>query len=124
MQTVLCYNLIIINVFITVRMGVFKGIKRSLSKIKVNKKYLIATIIFLVFVLVLDSDNLLKRFSLLSEKQELEGQIKAYDEKIIENNRKLKELRTSKENLEKFAREEYYMKNSNEDVYLIEEQED
>ncbi len=98
-----------------------KQVREGLSKRKGYKKYLIAALIFIIFILILDSDNLIKRFSLIGEKHELEEQIETYDRKIIENNRKLKELQTSKENLEKFAREEYYMKNDNEDIYLIEE---
>ncbi len=97
--------------------------KKSLLKKIVSNKYFIAGFIFLIIVVLIDSNNLLKRFSLLKEKSEVEQQIQQYDEKIEDNNRKLKELQTSKENLEKFAREEYYMKKPNEDVYLIEERE-
>ena len=37
------------------------------------------------------------------------------------NGKKLKDLHTDKEGLERFAREEYFMKRSNEDVFIIEE---
>ncbi len=96
---------------------------RKFSKKILYNKFVIATVIFLFIIFFLDSNNLLDRFALMSERQELKDQIKNYDREIIENNRKLKELQTNTENLEKFAREEYYMKNKNEDVYLIEEQE-
>jgi len=39
--------------------------------------------------------------------------------KIEEDKRKLKELKTDDENLEKFAREQYRMKKADEDLYII-----
>ncbi|MCS2919424.1 septum formation initiator family protein [Parabacteroides merdae] len=35
------------------------------------------------------------------------------------NSKKLNDLHTDKEGLERFAREEYFMKKPNEDVYII-----
>jgi len=42
-----------------------------------------------------------------------------YQNKIEEDNRKMKELLSNKDNLEKFAREQYLMKNKNEDIFVI-----
>lgn len=45
---------------------------------------------------------------------------KEYYQKTIEDdNRKIQELLSNRDNLEKFAREQYLMKNSNEDIYII-----
>ena len=49
----------------------------------------------------------------------LEREIKAYREEIKINSEKLNNLRTDKEGLERFAREEYLMKRENEDIYII-----
>ena len=49
----------------------------------------------------------------------LEKEIKFYRDEIEINRQKLNELRTDKEGLERFAREEYFMKRENEDVYII-----
>ena len=38
---------------------------------------------------------------------------------LIVNSKKLNDLHTDKEGLERFAREEYFMKRSNEDVFII-----
>jgi len=43
-----------------------------------------------------------------------------YEEKITEDRAKLEELKSNPENLEKFAREQYLMKNDNEDIFIIE----
>jgi cell division protein FtsB len=49
----------------------------------------------------------------------MEKQREYYIEKIKTDSRKLKELRTDRENLEKFAREQYYMKRDNEDIFIV-----
>ena len=90
----------------------------SYSKILKNK-YLIALVIFLLIVLFIDDNNFIERFSLINEKSELKTQVEFYEHKIKESNRKLEELKTDSSSLEKFAREEYFMKKENEDIYII-----
>jgi cell division protein FtsB len=47
-----------------------------------------------------------------------------YLDKIDQDSTRLHQLKTNEENLEEFAREEYYMKKENEDIYIIVEEED
>ena len=49
----------------------------------------------------------------------MKKQIDFYRKKTEENKVKLYELRSNKENLEKFARENYFMKKENEEVFII-----
>ena len=49
----------------------------------------------------------------------LEKEKDYYQKKIEEDNRKIKELLRSPDNLEKFAREQYLMKKDNEDIFVI-----
>jgi cell division protein FtsB len=42
-----------------------------------------------------------------------------YEKKIKEDTQQLKELKTNRENLEKFAREQYLMKKDNEDIFVF-----
>lgn len=51
----------------------------------------------------------------------LENEKEYYQKKIESDNKKLKELKTNDENLEKFAREQYLMKKSDEDIFIVEE---
>jgi cell division protein FtsB len=87
----------------------------------VKNKYLIAFLIFLLIVFFIDDNNLLKRFSLFQDRAVLQKEISEYDVKIKENNKKFNALETDKENLERFAREEYLMKKEGEDIYIIED---
>jgi len=87
----------------------------------VKYKYLIAFIVFLLIISFIDDNNLLKRFSLLQERAGLQKEISQYDIKIQDNNEKFNALETDKDNLERFAREEYLMKRDGEDIYIIED---
>ena len=97
--------------------------KLELKNIYKNK-YFIAIVIFILIILFFDDNNLIKRLSLGNEKQELESQIEFYEEEIKESNRKYLELKNDEKNLEKFAREEYFMKKKDEDIYIIVEKDD
>lgn len=51
--------------------------------------------------------------------QELKHEREYYIGQIEKNKTEMKELFTNNKNLEKFAREKYYMKRSNEDVFVF-----
>ena len=89
-----------------------------------KNEYLIAAVIFLLIILFFDDNNLIKRFALSNEKQNLKSQIDFYENEINESNRKYLELKNDEKHLEKFAREEYFMKKNDEDIYIIVEKKD
>ncbi len=82
-------------------------------------KYVLASLIFLVWMLFLDSNNLIQRFRTMRNIHKLEEQKAYYEERIKEDREKLNELRSDDEKLEKFAREQYLMKRQNEDVFVV-----
>jgi len=47
---------------------------------------------------------------------------KYYLEQIEKDSLQIHELKSNNKNLEKFAREKYFMKKDNEDIFLIEEE--
>ena len=89
-----------------------------------KNKYFLAFVIFLFIILFFDDNNLLERFKLIGEKAELNAQIEYYEQEIEESKRKYIELKTDSKNLEKFAREEYFMKKDKEEIYILVEEED
>lgn len=89
---------------------------KYLSKINV---YWLVTIVFVVLICTAGDSNIYKRYTYDQEIRRLEKEIDIYKKEIDTNTQKLKDLETDKEGLERFAREEYYMKNSNEDVFII-----
>jgi len=54
--------------------------------------------------------------------QELQEQKIDYKKRINSDRQKLEDLKSGKENLEKFAREQYYMSKPDEDVFKVEEE--
>ena len=83
-------------------------IQELLIKILTNSfnKYLIVTIGFVVWILFFDENNLMKHRRNIAELQQLEEQVDLYKHKIEADKKKLYELQTNDENLEKFAREQ------------------
>ena len=86
-----------------------------------KNKYVIAILFFLVWILFFDQNNLIDRVSAVRKYKQIENEKKYYIDKIKSDTKKLEELRTDRENLEKFAREQYLMKRENEDVFIITE---
>jgi cell division protein DivIC len=84
-----------------------------------RNKYVLTIIIFVVWVTLLDSNNLISRFKEMSELHKLKIDREYYIKKIEDDKQKLHELKTDNHNLEKFAREQYHMKKADEDLYLI-----
>ncbi|MFM7430022.1 MAG: FtsB family cell division protein [Flammeovirgaceae bacterium] len=84
--------------------------------------YWVAGLIFLVWMLFLDSNDLISRFKLGSKLRTLEKEKQYYQAKIKEVEEDRKELMTNKELLEKFAREKYLMKKETEDIFIIQEE--
>ncbi len=99
-------------------------IKRdSLIMRGIRNKYLMAVLVFLVWLLVFDNNSLIDRVRYLNTLHDMEEEKQYYLERIEEDSRRLRELKTDRENLEKFAREQYFMKKENEDVFVIVEEE-
>jgi cell division protein FtsB len=76
-------------------------------------------VIFAVWLLFFDNNNLIERYRDIAALKQLKRDREYFTNRIEEDTRKLNELKTSNENLEKFAREEYLMKKENEDIFII-----
>jgi cell division protein DivIC len=83
--------------------------------------YAVAGFCFLMWMIFLDSNDLISRFKMGSKLRSLEIEKEYYQEKISEVERDKQELTTNKELLEKFAREKYLMKKPTEDIFIIQE---
>ena len=81
--------------------------------------YWLVTIVFFALTFVMCDSSLYKRYTYDEKIRSLEKEIKHYQKEIEINSKKLNDLHTDKEGLERFAREEYFMKKPNEDVYII-----
>jgi cell division protein FtsB len=85
----------------------------------IRNKFLLTAVIFFAWIFIFDRNNLIDRYKYNKELKKLELEKEYYLERISEDSKKLNELKTSDENLEKFAREQYLMKKPDEDIFLI-----
>lgn len=83
--------------------------------------YFITGTVFLVWMLLLDSNDLISRIKLSAKLNSLENEKEYYEEKIQEVTKDRDELLGSRETLEKFAREKYLMKKETEEIFVITE---
>lgn len=84
--------------------------------------YIVTFVVFLAWMLLLDSNNLVARYQLGSKLDALEDEKVYYEEKIKEVRKDRSELFGDRESIEKFAREKYLMKKETEDIYVIVEE--
>ncbi|HOU01879.1 MAG TPA: hypothetical protein PK719_05900 [Bacteroidales bacterium] len=94
---------------------------RYIDKIPVifRNKYFLTVLAFLIWIILMDSNNLLSRIREVRELRKLKSDKEYYTNKIEEDQSKLKELKTDNHNLEKFAREQYRMKKPDEDLFIV-----
>lgn len=101
-------------------MLLLQKIGTKLRRIFVNK-YVVVLTLFTVFVAFFDEHSLIHRFQSHQRINKMEEELKFYEKEIKATKQKKIELQSSDENLEKFAREHYYMRRKNEDIFIIKE---
>lgn len=84
--------------------------------------YAVTGFSFLVWMIFLDSNDLISRFKLGIKLRNLNKEKEYYQQKIAEVQKDREELMTNRELLEKFAREKYLMKKETEDIFIIEQE--
>jgi cell division protein DivIC len=100
-------------------MNQLKKIARYLLS-KFSKIQLLIIIALIICCFIISDSNVFARLGYDSEIRDLNNQIEYYRNKTVEDKRKLNELRSDKDNIEKFARENYLMKKENEEIFIIE----
>jgi len=91
---------------------------RKLSRVNT---YVVVVAFFLFITFIVGDSNLYKRYTYDEKIRRLEREIRHYKKEIETDRRKLEDIRTNREGLERYAREEFYMKRANEDVFIIED---
>lgn len=84
-----------------------------------SNKYVFVLLIFGFWMFFLDSNSWFVHQELNDEIEKLEQNTHYYESEIVKDKETIAKLNDSFE-LEKFARETYYMKRENEDIFIIE----
>jgi cell division protein FtsB len=85
----------------------------------VKNKFILTILIFIIWLLFVDHNNLIDRAQELRRLRQLESDKTYYIERIDKDSKRLEQLKTNNKNLEKFAREQYLMKKDDEDIFVI-----
>ncbi len=85
----------------------------------IKNKYIIATVVFIVFMIFGDKNNVVEQYNLRKQYNKVKTEHDYYIEQIAKAKKDYNELFSNDRNLEKFAREKYLMKRDNEDVFVI-----
>jgi cell division protein FtsB len=97
----------------------FKEIKKKKWFGILTNMYVLVLTVFLVWMVFFDTNSLLIHLELKREIDKLEKQQEFLREEIA-NDKKIIEKLSDPEELEKFAREQYFLKKKDEEIYLIE----
>lgn len=92
------------------------GIKSLIYKSWYNK-YLLSMLLFLVWIAFFDKNNLVNQYKLSDKLERLETDKQMYEDKL---STALEEKEDLENNKERYAREKYFVKKDNEEVFIIE----
>ncbi|MBE6341416.1 MAG: septum formation initiator family protein [Bacteroidales bacterium] len=74
---------------------------------------------FVIWMTFIDEDNIFVRINLHRKVSELQEEKAQLQNAIERDHRKMEELSSDRSQLEKFAREEYFMKKSDEVIFIV-----
>ena len=84
-----------------------------------KNKYVLTIAVFAIWMLFFDQNNVVDRMKMSKEIRQLEDDREYYLEQIQKDSTRFHELTTDQDNLEKYAREQFFMKKKNEDVFVV-----
>ncbi|AOM78032.1 FtsB family cell division protein [Pedobacter steynii] len=85
----------------------------------IRNKYFLSVAAFIVWMLFFDKNDMLSQYEFRSEVNKLQEEKDFYERETAIVKKDLNELNTNLNTAEKFAREKYFMKKDNEDVFVI-----
>ncbi len=95
-----------------------KKVQNTFLKI-IRNKYVITFVGFYFWLFFFDQHSVWERKQNEETIESLEKEKAYFFEKIETDKNRIHELKTNRENLEKFAREQYLMKKENEDIFIV-----
>lgn len=115
-------NIIKINTFayisIKSQMSKIKNFLQKVIQIK-GLKYIVATIIAIVIIGFVDQNSILSHIQNMDKINQLNEEIEVYEQKYEKDQAQLMEMNTSPKAVEKMARERYFMKKDDEDIFVL-----
>lgn len=88
-----------------------------------RNKFTLTFLGFLVWMFFFDAHHIFSRAKSMRELREARQQVAYYKQQIAQTEKDLSLLFSSNESIERFARERFYLKRDDEEVYLLAEEE-
>lgn len=85
----------------------------------IANKYIIVFLVFAIWMIFFDTNSILVHKKLDDEISEINHKIGYYQEKYQKDSIEYYQLRSSREAREKYARENYFMRKKDEDIFII-----
>ncbi len=101
--------------------GKIKIVFQWIRKICMNK-YLLTCLIAVIYLTFFDSNTIIDYYTLCREEKKIKREISHYEKLSRDSREQMSQLKTDKDSLEKFAREQFLMKRTNEDIFLLNEE--
>lgn len=84
-----------------------------------GNRYFLAAFIFLMLVMFFDQSSLISQYEARQGLHDLKKEKRYYQTEIKKTREDLNDLFSDSKSLEKFAREHYFMKKANEEIWLV-----
>lgn len=101
----------------------FKTIQHKIDHPAVSwlkNRYILSGILFFIWMLLLDTHSLKIHYKLYKEIRQARNAIAFYTSEIAKDKELIKQLESNPTTLERFAREHYYFKKPEEQIFIIE----
>lgn len=86
-------------------------------------KYLLVIVLGVIIVGFIDENSFMRRIQLELKISDLRSDINKYNKQYQDDSRQLREIRRNPKTIEKIARERYFMKADDEDIYVLSDDE-
>jgi len=109
------------SIFIPLKLGM--NLSKLINNIpeRFRNKYFVVSFLFVAWIFFFDEDNITDHIQNKRKLGELLIQKKYYKEQIVSDRQKLEDLNMGVNELEKFAREQYFMSMPDEEVFVVDE---
>ncbi len=84
-----------------------------------KNKYILSLIVFAIWISFFDRNDLFTQLSRKQELKKLDSSAAFYETEIANTKKDLMDLNNKPAILEKFAREKFFLKRANEDIFII-----
>lgn len=85
-----------------------------------KNRYVLSGLLFVIWMIFLDTHSLKIHYKLHKEIQQARKAISFYTSEIEKDRERINQLESNPASLERFAREQYYFKKPNEEIFIIE----